>query len=251
MDEQRHMREPVRVRTIWGILLMAAGLLVFLHNFGIWDIDWSDIFTWQMVLMVVGLFMLSSRGSRQAGWALFLLGAFFWAFRFIDLSETLRKLLWPVGLMVGGLALMVGWRSPAPSTEEPASGAAPPDGGAASQPTGGEPNAMYLNYSTALSSRRFKPSAQRIAGGEVRSTLGMAIVDLSGTTLSAPSVRLRVSCFAGGCTLIVPPSWRVQVDANPIMGSVSDLRPSSPPVDGPLLIVDGRVTMGSCRIEQV
>lgn len=249
MNKQRHKREPIRVSTIAGILLIVAGLLVFMNNFGIWRIHWHEVFTWQVVLMVVGLFMLCSPDSRRAGWTLFFVGAFFWAFKFIDLSETLRKLLWPVGLMVGGLALMVGHRRNHHDYEEPI-GAETPSNDSATPPPHGDPNgAMYLNYSAVIASRRFTPTAQTIAGGEVRCTMGQALVNLSQTTLNSPTVKLRISCSFGGCTLIVPPSWRVQLDVNPVMGSASDLRTSSPPDNGPLLIVEGQIFMGSCRVE--
>lgn len=251
MNEQQHnKREPIKVSTIAGILLIVAGLLVFMNNFGIWRIRWHDVFTWQVVLMVVGLFMLCSPDSRRAGWTLFFVGAFFWAFRFVDLSETLRKLLWPVGLMVGGLALMVGHRRSHHSYEQPI-GAAPSNNGSTTPPPHDNANgAMYLDYSAVIASRRFTPVAQSIAGGEVRCAMGQALVNLSQTTLNSPSVRLRISCTLGGCTLIVPTGWRVQLDVNPIMGSASDLRLSSPPDNGPLLIVEGQIFMGSCRIEQ-
>lgn len=242
MDSNSSERAPMRASVIIGILFMAAGLVVFLKNFGFWDIRWHEIFTWQMVLIVVGMFLLCGRDSRKAGWVLIGIGVVFWIAEFVHLSETLRKLVWPVVLMVGGLVLVIGRRRTDGASDVEVIGGAVNDSGETA-------STNRFNVSSSLSSRSYKPVTSHITGGMVQCTMGSVRLDLSAVELEGNSATIDLSCVFGSCNIIVPALWRVQFNMNTFMGSAVDLRPTpTPPADAPLLVVTGRLVTGSCRV---
>lgn len=242
MDSNSSKRAPIRASAIMGILFMAAGLIVFLKNFGFWNIRWHEIFTWQMVLIVVGMFLLCGHDTKKAGWVLIGIGVVFWIAEYVHLSETLRKLVWPVVLMVGGLVLVVGRRRSVGVSDVEVIGGE-------TNGLGQSPESGRINISTSFSSQSYKPVTTHISGGVVQCTMGSVQIDLSGVHLEGNSATLDLSGVLGSCTIIVPATWRLQFNVSTFLGSASDLRPTATPgADAPLLIITGRLVLGSCRV---
>ena len=242
MDNNSSKRAPVRASAIMGILFMAAGLIVFLKNFGIWHIRWHEIFTWQMVLIVVGMFLLCGHDTKKAGWVLIGVGVVFWIAEYVHLSETLRKLVWPVVLMVGGMVLLVGRRKTEGVSDVEVIGGET-DG------TSQASDMNRINVSASFSNRSYKPMGSYISGGIVQCTMGGVRVDLSSVQLEGNSATIDLSGVMGSCTIIIPASWQVQFNVGTFLGSAVDLRPTpTPSANAPLLILTGRLVLGSCRV---
>lgn len=263
MNNNNENRSPIRASFIAGILLILAGLTVFAKNFGIIDIRWHEIFSWQLVLIIVGMFLLCGRDTQRAGWLLMAIGVFFWVVEFVDLSETLRKLIWPAVLMVGGLVLIIGRKRPNSVSNgngnnyastydaENSNINANANEAYSSEPYADGPSAhsSRIELSTVLSNRTYKPTTPYITGGRAHGVMATTNINLSDAQLEGNSATIEVSGFMHTCNITVPANWRVHLNVSTVMGSATDLRPTATPAESaPLLVVMGSLTMGACRI---
>ena len=65
-------------RIIIGLLLVALAGLILVDNFDIYNIPWREyIFTWQTILIVIGLIFFTKQGSKTTGLVLIAIGVFF------------------------------------------------------------------------------------------------------------------------------------------------------------------------------
>lgn len=95
-------------RIVIGLVLIAIAGLLFADNFNILPWNWEHyVFTWQMVLIVIGLISLAKNKSRTTGIILISVGAFFLAAEFFNYPFGIRHLFWPAILAVIGVLLIV------------------------------------------------------------------------------------------------------------------------------------------------
>ena len=95
-------------RIVIGLVLIALAGLLFADNFNVLPWNWERyIFTWQMVLIVIGLISLAKNKSRTTGIVLISVGAFFLAAEFLNYPFGVRHLFWPAILAVIGVLLIV------------------------------------------------------------------------------------------------------------------------------------------------
>jgi len=94
-------------RIVIGLVLITLAGLLFADNFDILPWNWEHyIFTWQMLLIVIGLISLAKNESRTTGIILISVGAFFLAAKFIYPFE-IHHLFWPTILAVIGVLMIV------------------------------------------------------------------------------------------------------------------------------------------------
>ena len=61
-----------------GLLVLALGVLWLLRNVGVINYSaWHFIFSWQMLLIAIGIINLSGDGHKGVGWILIAVGGFF------------------------------------------------------------------------------------------------------------------------------------------------------------------------------
>lgn len=231
MEEVRSNKSNVKASSIAGILLIAIGSLIFLDNFGIVDIHWQyDIFNWQVVLIVVGLFMLCDKGSRTAGIVLIAIGTFFLLLRYVDFSGTIRKLFWPAVFIFFGLSLIVGKRNRKAHSDN---------------------NDDFIEDFALLGGNKQSSTSQNLIGGRVRSIFGSSTINLMESKLSENNEnRIKVLCVCGSSKIIIPPCWHVKIEATTICGSITDKRGNTnyKSSNTPELIIKGVIIGGNCCI---
>ena len=87
-------------RTLWGLVLMALGILLLGENMGIIGYPISHIvFTWQMLLIVIGSIGFITKGINPASIILIAIGVFF-------LLPGVGEFFWPVILVAIGLSIL-------------------------------------------------------------------------------------------------------------------------------------------------
>ena len=91
---------------IWtGIFILAIGGLALVRSFGVPMPNW--LFSWQMLLIAIGLFIGFRKGFREGGWFVpILIGGAFLANDYI-LNGELRRHIWPLILILIGLGLFL------------------------------------------------------------------------------------------------------------------------------------------------
>jgi hypothetical protein len=97
-------REKMHILT-GGIILIALGALIFLHNTGIWGFGKS----WPVLLVVIALATLIQRVKDLGGWILMAVGVVFLLTGTLNIElQVLGKYVLP--LLLVGLGVSVLWK---------------------------------------------------------------------------------------------------------------------------------------------
>ena len=94
----------------------------------------------------------------------------------------------------------------------------------------------------------FESRAEALSDGSLFVYMGGAELDFMDAELSSDA-HLSLKVFMGGVSIVVPPSWRVEVRPDVMMGEVVNKTNPDDPADGPLLLVDVKVVMGGVEIK--
>lgn len=233
MEEVKKQSNNVKGSTIAGILLVIIGGLLLVDNFGFYHIFWRELFNWQIILIVVGMFMLCDKDTKTVGYVLISIGAFFLLCKYIDFSDTLKKLFWPAVFILTGFALIVGKRNHKGKGNEAA-----------------DNSSSFIEDFALLSGNNQKSTSQNLKGGRITTFFGGSQVNLMESTMAQGSNKIRVRCFCGRTRIYAPANWRIKIEAISIFGAIKDKRAScsSTSEAEPELIITGFVFFGNCSI---
>lgn len=201
------------LRILIGLLFIAMGALLLLRLAGImvpFEIP-SYIVSWQMILIVLGVFFLVSEGNRATGLILLLIGGVFLA-RDV-LSVSIREIIMvaiPLVFIVAGISLLFPryfHKKKRYRRKEVTD-------------TGRDLDIVHI-----FSGGSRRVQSEQFHGGEVVCIFGTADIHFSKTVVPAPGENvLHVSCIFGGCDIYVPDDWTVRPEATTIFAALSDKR---------------------------
>jgi len=225
---------------LFGIIIIAAGFILLLSNTGFLPYEIRHIFfSWQMLLIVIGLVSFFSSESRTPGTILILIGGIFILPRIFDLQFNVWHIFWPVLLIAIGL-LMLFKRSPRSFLEwrfQHKNTSNLDDG--------------FIHEENIFSGGKQRVMQQVFRGGHINCVFGGSEVDLTQATLAEGVSELEVNTIFGGVTLIVPCDWRIQLKMTSIMGGFSDKRSylKENPDTSRILIIKGSTIFGGGEIK--
>ena len=206
---------------VWtGLFLLAIGGIALLKSFGFPVPAW--LFSWQMLLIGIGLFIGLRKGFRDGGWFVpIIIGGAFLANEYL-LNGELRKHMWPLILIIVGAIFVLRPRNKYFAFDEKKN---PPLNAEASIPADEQnytrddlidSTCIFSGYKKVILSKNFK-------GGEMVCIFGGAEVDLTQADINGTAV-LDVTAIFGGATLVVPSNWAVKSECMTIFGGISDKR---------------------------
>jgi predicted membrane protein len=238
-EEKKHPNPNKRFA--FGFLVIITGLLLLAFNFDIFPWDLRHIFfSWQMLLIAIGIISISNSESRTPGIILILVGGFFLVPEVFDFHIQFVKLFWPVLLIAIGVMILVrrGIHGPGHMHWHKEQNRSDLDDG-------------YINETNIFSGSKRRITHQVFKGGKVSNIFGGTEIDLSQSTLAEGRVELTIECVFGGVTLIVPSDWKVVLNVNSIMGGFADKRnlvrePSDP---SRILVIRGSSIFGGGEIK--
>lgn len=196
-----------------GLALMFLGLFLIadLADIVPWRLR-DFVFTWQALLILIGLVLLSNRENKGAGIILIAIGSFFLLPRFIDLPHYWRGLFWPSMLIIVGLVVIFSARG-----RTHRSG---PWDGKKKEVSGDD----FLDDVAIFGGGDKVISSQNFQGGKITNIFGGSKYDMSGAKIAPGKHYLEVVMIFGGSKFIVPEDWNVQVKVTPVFGGFSDKR---------------------------
>lgn len=117
-DELREIKS--RKRLALGLVFIIAGALALLRNMHMLPEFICDIvFTWQMLLIAIGVVTVTNPRKRMMGLVLIAIGGFFLASELFYIPLNFQYTFWPVILIVAGvLYLLFGSRKYLRNPEE-------------------------------------------------------------------------------------------------------------------------------------
>ena len=198
----------------FGAIVIIAGLLLLAFNFNILSGDLHHIiFSWQMLLIAIGVVSLFTSESRTPGLILVFIGGFFIIPEIFDFHISFIKLFWPLLLIGIGILILVRkgfipdrWHSPRVMSNT------------------NYIDEGYINETNIFSGSKHKVVHQVFKGGRISNIFGGTEIDLTQATLGEGRNELVIDCIFGGVTVIVPSDWKVLLNMSSIMGGFSDKR---------------------------
>lgn len=223
-----------RKSLVFGLIVLGLGLTWLMKNFGMLSENaWDIIFSWQMLLIAIGVINIASDSSRGIGWILIAVGGFFLISDIFDLPTSFRHVFWPALLIVIGLVLIFGSSRIFHRRNFNVS----------------KGDDFIEEVAIFGGGERFVDS-QSFRGGEIIAVFGGSKIDLTRAQLAPGKVEIENVTIFGGSTLIVPSDWHVKIEVFNIFGGYADKRVRSGQIDHEKVItVKGVAIFGGGEIK--
>lgn len=207
---------------VWmGLLLLVIGGVALAKSFGVPMPVW--LFSWQMLLIAIGLFVGLKKNFRDGGWFVPIIigGAFLANDYFLD--GDLRRHMWPLIIIVVGVLFIL-----RPRRKDWHSWAEKKNAGSQAEtikPLSEEHYSQddFIDSTCIFSGNKKVILSKNFKGGDLVNIFGGCEVDLTQADMTAPA-ELEVTAIFGGATLIVPSNWAIKSEAVTIFAGISDKR---------------------------
>lgn len=222
-------REHSRKNRIWtGTFILLVGVAALLR-YSLPVPAW--LFSWQMLLIALGLFTGLRHGFRQGPWfVLLLVGSVFLVLNFFpDLID--KRMIWPIILIAVGLFIIVKpGRRYGPNDDDPSAPKRDEDRSDAlihfDEPSTPSPDDS-LESTSVFGGVKKNIFSKNFRGGELVNVFGGTELNLSQADIQG-TVVLEVTQIFGGTKIIVPPHWDVKPEMAAIFGGIDDKRHIQP-----------------------
>ena len=226
-------------RTFVGIILVAIGSVLIARNYGWLDYEFSRVLiSWQMLLIVIGLFNLARRAYTPAI-VLISIGLFF----LIDFPDNFRENFWPLLIVLVGVSFILQWRR-APGHHHRNHIHGNDFGQEYSKSTD------YLDETAIFGGRTISVVSDNFQGGKITSIFGGSKINLL-YSKPVPGCMIDVANIFGGTKLIVPEDWNVKIEVVSIFGGFDDKRSASVisrTGNGKIVVIKGTCIFGGGEV---
>lgn len=242
--QSRGPRRPPAPGVIIAILIIAAGVLLFLDNLGLFHI-YNVWRLWPIALIAVGVSKLfETRGFGGRIWAgMVMASGVLLLFENLGVWHLKWSLIWPLALMGAGVTMLLHSLERKSLTERVPAGA-----------MSGSSVADTLREWVTFGGVKRKLDTQNFQGGEMNAVFGGIEVDLRRANIAAPGGEVVIDANAtfGGIELRVPDTWQVVTRGMGIFGGYEDKTVPPRTAEGvtpPRLLVTGYAVFGGVSIE--
>ncbi|HOY39807.1 MAG: hypothetical protein KBB11_01810 [Bacteroidales bacterium] len=199
-------------KVTFGLLLVAAGVLLILDRTGLIKHELMQyIFSWQSLLIALGIWGLS--GFRAIAFHLMLIatGGFFLYAEIVKLPIETQHIFWPVVLVFVGLIIIF-------------------------KKFNIDRHRKRMNENTEISSQDFIEkkillsgdnsiiTSKNFQGGNISAVLGGCELNMEQAEMAEGNHILNISAVLGGINIIVPKHWDVIVEVDGVLGGFKDER---------------------------
>jgi len=248
-DKQDAMKEwegeRRRGKIFGGIFIVIIGVLFLIRELGVMIPEW--LFTWQMLLIAIGVFSGFKHSFKNISWIILILIGFAFLLKEFAPWFHLGKFVWPVAIILVGVYIIfkprrtncdgrMKWRT---YHDKYATG---------ETSRAGED---YMDFSAVFGSIQKKIISKTFRGGEVNAVFGGAEINLMQADFQG-TIELEINTVFGGTRLIIPPNWNIKSEIAAVMGSVEDNRPVSSETQADqdkVLILRGNAVFGGIEIQ--
>ena len=238
MERMGHeVKRNHNTRKTWGILLVILGGILIANAFDLLPYRLRDIiWSWEMLLIVVGVFSLVNNQSKVIGIVLISLGTFFLVENYWDFPYYIRKAFWPSVVVVFGLYLIL----------------SPPKYFKRRKDRNKEDSRDFIDEVSVFGGGEKMVTSNEFKGGRITSVFGGSKINLMNSQLAVGENIIDTFSMFGGTTIIVPAGWNVRVEVAAIFGGFSDKRERMPNLvfdQEKVLIVKGLAIFGGGEVK--
>ncbi|MEP7259236.1 MAG: LiaF domain-containing protein [Flavitalea sp.] len=228
-----------------GLLFLLVGGGLLLRQMGYAFPSW--LFRWEMILILVGLFIGIKHKFQDLTWVILVVVGMVFLSEDIWPGISIQQYAWPIGIIAVGLAILLSPRriykfknkdARKDGLEEKAN---PFSFGPYQEPE--------LDIVSIFGSIKKRALSKDFRGGEIVCIFGGSEINLSSADFISPIV-IDVTQIFGGTTLIVPANWEVRSEIAAIFGGIDDKRPQAGNVHPEkVLILKGTSIFGGIEIK--
>ena len=216
MNNPELEKQQLRGRIWGGIILVGIGGVFLAKTLGVILPHW--LFTWPIILILVGIYTLGKHGFNNLGGLIPLtIGLAFLAERIVP-NIHIAHIAWPSLIILFGLYMIIspkGWRKKKLNAEWQNTSFGTSDKSTASSDMI-DLDSVFSGVERTVISKNFK-------GGTVNCVFGGTEINLMQADIEG-TVIIDINCVFGGVDLTVPASWKVQNEIAAILGGVEDKR---------------------------
>ncbi|MEP7264526.1 MAG: DUF5668 domain-containing protein [Bacteroidota bacterium] len=239
--------EHRRGRIFAGLFIAGAGVLFMAREMGVQIPEY--VFTWQMLLIVLGVLSGLKHSFRHMGWLVMVaIGTAFLARDYMP-EYDFSHYIWPAVIIFAGLVIMFKprrkfgprqrrWRHHMQHhhqwQEQPSSSVTD----------------EYIDASAVFGSVKKNVISKNFRGGEINCVFGGAEVNFMQADFQQ-NIELEVNAVFGGARLIIPPHWEIKSEMTAVLGGVEDKRPyhNNTTPQGKVLVLKGSAVFGGIEIK--
>ena len=201
-------------RLYFGLILIVLGVILIFERLDLIPESLANVLiSWQMLLVGIGVLSLIG-GNRTAGTILIVIGGFFMIPELITVPHEIRRIYWPLLLVVIGVAILLRQRDhhKLPDPNDPVFNI----------PNGNTSNTF--DDFVIFGGREIFINAQALAGGKATSIFGGIEFDLRSAQLQPNGAVIDCVSVFGGFTFKIPMDWNVRNEVTTIFGAFTDKR---------------------------
>ncbi len=255
---------------IWsGLVILVAGILLLAYKMGAPIPSW--IFTWPMILIVIGLFIgIKSRFQNAGAFIMLAIGGIFLVDKFVP-EMDFRNYIVPTILIALGLLYILKpkrnfncqgprdrWKNRGAGQEQTTSAftdqnmTSPIDSVHPINPINKlntPETAEYVDINAVFGGVKKNIFSKNFKGGEINSFMGGTEINLMQADIQEP-IWLEINNVFGGTKLIVPPHWNIKNEVTAVFGGIEDKRnPGSGLTDqSKVVVLKGSCVFGGIEI---
>lgn len=225
---------------IFAVICIAIGMIFLGRNTGNISEDlFKILISWQMLLVVLGLYSVSHRGFL---WGMFVacIGLFFMIPKLITgAGSEWISTYWPLIFVFIGLLFLLKLLLPKQTKCHR-------HGHGNYSETDCRTENGFVYSSNSFGETKHVVMDEVFRGAEISNTFGATVIDLRRTTLQAGETFIDIDCSFGAIEIFLPDNWLVLTKLKSVMSGVSDERyKSHEKIDeSSRLILRGKVAMG-------
>jgi predicted membrane protein len=227
-------------RVFGGLILMVIGFVFFLRNLGVDVPDW--LFGWNMMLIVLGVFIGVKRKFRGPGWLiLIVVGSYFTLERMIDADVS--RFFFPLLFTALGVYLIF---SPKKHSFRRRKRMMQLDD--AGNPTDGD-SIDTIDSVNIFSGTHKRAFSKNLKGGDIVAVFGGCDLNLTQADFQG-TITIDIVAIFGGVKIIIPPTWQIKSELTAILGGMEDKTTVMPFGAEPekILIIRGLALFGGVDI---
>ncbi len=233
-DQKFEKHHSKNGKLIFGIILMIVGGLFIANNLDLIPQDAKRIvFSWQMLLIGIGLLKISFDSKKTGGIIVLLIGSFFMAPKLMFIPVDLMKVFWPaIFLIVGSVLVFSNNKFFNLRKKKPF-------------------NKDEFNFVNIFSGGERIIESQDFTGGNITSIFGGSEINAINAKIINDSAEINILTIFGGMELRIPEDWEVKLETFSIFGGFNDERRniSANITNKKVLIVKGLVIFGGGEIK--
>lgn len=229
METQEFTYKPrIMKKVVFGLFVIAAGVLLLLFNVGQLPQELKPIiFSWQMLIVAIGVINIFSRDSWFIGLALTALGAYFLSskvgfIQFFNLPFDIFSIVLPAVIILAGIFIIVKRRwfhskrdrwhrkmhAHCYEKKNEFMSSSVKDG--------------IIEELCIFGGVKKRIEMSDLQGGKLINVFGGMELDLTKCKLAPGQHTIELVCIFGGAVLIIPTDWKVKIEMVSVFGGFSD-----------------------------